>query len=255
MTQSRYFYAFGAAGGMAVEHAMWWWNRSGRQRAKVIRTKRRSRSVISESVISGHGTESLPVLQRMGGTFARLTVLQFRPTAVPIDPALLPVWTGKLLSRLSDRFLHSSKVPRKALRVVPIEKRFQKRQLVIREVGVKLHGAVEVFARFFLAANAGRPARRIAIKITQRSVRAGIVHLGVQLERLFEFIFHLPHEMKCAKRLGPGQLPQVHPQPIMRSRTFWIPLNSLPRGVHTMIGNLRALGILTGQLCPIKRRR
>src|ERR1043166_6849499 len=151
--------------------------------------------------------ESLHALTRLRLSDRTAFRFHLRKTFVPVGPALLPHWPTEFFFGGVHRLLGDFQLPLEALAVSPFLKRFQQRQLVVWKLRMQPDRILQMFARRFFTANARRPARRVTVKQSQRTIRPGVIDMGVEAASAIKLILHFANELEraecfCARELA-----------------------------------------------------
>src|SRR5437868_6166111 len=110
---------------------------------------------------------------------------------------------------------------------------------------MKFHRAFEMFARLLFAADARGPARRVTVKKSKRTIGTREIKMLVEIQCAGKLVFHLAHELECAKRFRAGELAEVHAQPIMRRGIVRLAIDRGASGVDATQSDVFTLGIFT----------
>ena len=93
---------------------------------------------------------------------------------------------------------------------MPLQKRFDRVQMIFRIIRRESHGAFQKLARLAFVADADGPAGRVAIKQSEIPLRPGKIKLRVQIRRRLEFALHFPDDFKRAQTFGARKLAEIH---------------------------------------------
>ena len=139
--------------------------------------------------------------------------------------------------------------------VLPLPVRFDKIQPVFGIIGRKLDGLFQPFARFVPAADAHRPAGRVAIQQAETARGAGVIEMFIQVARRFELVLHFLHHFEgCQVSPGVRQLAEFDGQVIMSRDRIGFVREQLPARGDALIGQFGAPGVVRDEIIEVITR-
>src|SRR5579863_1761756 len=124
--------------------------------------------------------------------------------------------------------------------------------MVLGIVGRVLECFLQMLAGLGFAADAERPAGGVEVEQAEAAVGAGMVELGVELEREIKFLLHFVDDFQRAPGFGAREFAKVHREIVMRGGVVGVELNEFSAGGDALLGDVGAFGIAGGVIGPVK---